>query len=64
MSPAELVFARKIPSIFNKLIPSKKGNKKKINPSNETYSPGEKIYFLNYHLGKATWLEIIIEKNW
>ena len=53
VSPAELMFARKIQSIFDKLIPSKKGNKE-INTSNKTYSPGENIYFLNYHLGKAT----------
>ena len=62
MSPAELMFARKIQSVFDKLILSKKGNKKKINTS-KSYSPGEKIYFLNYHLGKATWLEGIIEKR-
>ena len=48
MSPAELMFARKIRSIFDKLIPLKKqGNKKKINTSNKTYSPGEKVYFLD-----------------
>ena len=64
MSPTDLMFVRKIRSIFDKLIPSKKGNKKKkINISNKTYSPGEEIYFLNYHLGKATWLEGIIEKR-
>ena len=34
MSPAELMFAGKIRSIFDKLISSKKGNKKKINTSN------------------------------
>ena len=61
MSPAELMFARKIRSIFNKLIPSKKGNKEKVNSSNKTYNPREKIYFLNYHLDKASWLEVIIE---
>ena len=37
---AELVFARKIRSVFDKLIPSKKGNKKKINTSKMTNSPG------------------------
>ena len=62
MSPAELMFARKIRSILDELIPLKKGNKKKNNTPNKTYSPGEKIYFLNYHSGKATWLERIIEK--
>ena len=61
MSPAELIFARKTWLIFDKLIPLKKWNKEKINTSNKTYSPGEKNYFLNYHLGKATCLEGIIE---
>ena len=63
MSPAELMFARKIQSVFDKLIPLKKGNKKKINTANKTYSPGEKTYFLNYHFGKATWLKGLIEKR-
>ena len=36
MSPAELMFARKIRSIFDKLIPSKKEIRKKMNTSNKT----------------------------
>ena len=40
MSPAELM---KIQSVFDKWIPSKKGNKKKINTSNKAYSPGKKF---------------------
>ena len=44
MSAAELMFARKIRSVFDRLVPLKKGiKKKKINTSNKTYSPGEKI---------------------
>ena len=43
MFPAELMFAKKIRSVFDKLIPSKKGNKKKINTSHKTYSPGGKF---------------------
>ena len=42
MSPAELIFARKIQSVFDKLTPSKKGNKKK-NYTSKTYSSWEKI---------------------
>ena len=42
VSPAELMFARKIRSKFDKLIPSKKGNKR-INSSNKTYSRGKII---------------------
>ena len=62
MSPAELMFARQIRSIFDELILSKEGNKKKKITSNKTYSPGEK-YFLNYILGKAYRLKGIIEKR-
>ena len=62
MSPVELMFARKIQPVFDNLIPSIKENKKKINTS-KTNSLGKKNYFLNYHLGKATWLEGIIEKR-
>ena len=61
MFPAELMFARKIRSVFDKLIPSKKGNKKKSIPLIRLIVQG-KNYFLNYHLGKATLLEGIIEK--
>ena len=52
MAPAKLIFTRKIHSVFDKLIPSKN----KIKES-------KKIYFLNYHLGKATWIEGIIKKK-
>ena len=62
MSPAGLMFARKIRSIFDKLIPSKKGNREKLIPLIRLIVQG-KNYFLNYHLGKATWLEGIIEKR-
>ena len=60
------MFARKIRSVFDELILSKKKKKKgnkKINVSNKTYSPEEKNYFLIYHLGKSTWLEGIVEKR-
>ena len=42
MSPAELIFVRKIRSVFDKLIPSKKGNKKK-NDIIMTFRWGEKF---------------------
>ena len=43
MSPVELMIARKIRLIFEKLIPSEKGNKKKINISYKTYIQGKNI---------------------
>ena len=45
ISPIELVFTKKIRSIFDKWITLKKGNKEKIDTSNKTYSPGEKNLF-------------------
>ena len=57
------MLTRKIRSVFDKLIPSKKGNKKKkLIPLIRLIALG-KNYFLNYHLGKATWLEGIIGKR-
>ena len=57
MSPAELMFAMKIRSVFDKFDSVKEGNKKKVNTSNK------KNNFLNYHLGKAPWLEGFMEKR-
>ena len=62
MFPAELMFARKIRSIFDKLIPLKKEIRKKLIPLIKLIVLRKKNYFLNNHLGKATWLEGIIEK--
>ena len=62
-APAELIFTRKIHSVFNKLIPSKNKLKESKNTLKKFYRPGEKIYFLNYHLGKAIWIESIIKKR-
>ena len=62
MSSSRTDVCKEIRSVFDELIPSKKGNKKK-KTSNNTYSPREKFYFLNCHFGKATWLEGIIEKT-
>ena len=62
MSLTEVKFARKIRSIFNKLILSKKEIRKKLIPLIDLESRG-KFYFLNYHFGKATRLAGIIEKR-
>ena len=63
MSPAELMLARKIRSIFDKLIPLKKEIRKKLISLIRLIVRWNKIYFLNYHLGKTIWLEGIIKKR-
>ena len=60
---AELIFAGKIRSVFDKLIPSFNEIKESKNTLNKFYRLGKKISFLNYHLGKTTWIEGIIEKR-
>ena len=45
------------------MIPSKNKIKESKNTLNKFYWRGEKIYFLNHHLGQATWIEGIIEKR-
>ena len=47
MSPAELMFARKIRSVFDRLLPSppKKKYLKKDNTSVKIFKPGDKVYF-------------------
>ena len=61
LSPVELMFARKIRSVFYKLILNK--NKKfKKNNTTKFHKPGKKIYFKEYKKGKVGWKEGIIEK--
>ena len=63
MSPAELMFARKIRSVFDKLRPTENKRGEIKNSNGKYFNPGEKIYFKNYKLGKATWEEGIIDKR-
>ena len=64
LSPAELMFTRKIKSIFDIQIPNK-NTKFKKNDANTTNfsSPYKKIYFKEYKNGKVSWKEGIIEKQ-
>ena len=42
---------------------SKNKIKENKNTLNKFYRAGEKFYFLNHHLGKATWIEGFTEKR-
>ena len=67
MAPAELLFARKIPLVFDKLRPTEKKMEERkitmVNIVSKEKKNGEKIYFKNYKFGKATWEEGTIDKR-
>ena len=63
-SPAEIMFARKIHSIFERILRSqKKKSYTKINEKVKTYKEGDKIFFRNYCAGKSYWESGIITKR-
>ena len=64
LSPAELMFARKIRSVFDRILPNtNKTTVTRENLSTRFYKPGDKILFLNYRTGKSFWEEGIIMKR-
>ena len=63
-SPAELMFARKIRSIFHRLLPDRKKKVcRKQNFPARHYSPGEKVFFKNFHNGKNYWTDGVIKRR-
>ena len=64
LSPAELMFARKIRSVFDRILQNtNKTIATRENLSTRFYKPGDKILFLNYRTGKSFWEEGIIMKR-
>lgn len=64
LSPAELMFARKIRSVFDRILPSAtKTRATRENLSTRFYKSGDKIFFLNYRTGKSFWEEGIIKRR-
>ena len=63
LSPAELMFALKIRSVFDRILPSTtKTTATRENLSARFYKPGDKILFLNYGIGKSFWEGIILKR--
>ena len=61
LSLAELVFARKIRSVFDKLLPRpKKKFPTKVNFNTKIYKPGDKDFFRDYRTGKSYWEDSIV----
>lgn len=58
------MFARKIRSVFDRILPSAtKTTATRENLSTRFYKPGDKIFFLNYRTGKSFWEEGIIKRR-
>ena len=64
MSPAELMFARKIRSVFDKLLPGRKQKsyKNTKNP-NKYFRPGDKVFLRMFKRGKGFWEDGVITKR-
>ena len=64
LSPTELMFARKIRSVIDRILPNtNKTTATREDLSTRFYKPGDKILFLNYRTGKSFWEEGIIMKR-
>ena len=63
VSPAETMFARKIRSVFDKLLPKQNKLRKTISAPKKRFNPGEKIYFKKYQNNTSSWERGIIKKR-
>ena len=65
VSPDETIFARKIRSVFDQLLPKENKLRKTTLAPNKTFNPGEKNYFKKYQNNTSCWERgIIKKKNW
>ena len=56
MTPAKIMFAQKIRSVFDKQIPNKEKVKYTVQQSkNEFYEVGKKVFYQMYQTGKRYW---------
>ena len=62
VSPAETMFARKIRSVFDKLLAKQNKQRKAILATKKRFNPGEKIYFKKYQNNTSCWERGIIKK--
>lgn len=63
LSPAEIMFARKVTSVFDKLLPKQtKQGPTSIVPRKK-YSPGEKVFFKMFKNNTSFWEPGMIEKR-
>ena len=65
MSPAELMFARKIRSVFNRLLPKKKRSDQNRRKQEDMkyFRPGDKVFLKSYKNGKEFWQDDVITQR-
>ena len=63
LSPAEIVYTRKIHSVFDRLLPNRKKNYMKITTNYKSYKKGDKVFFRNYRAGKCVWEDGIVTRR-
>ena len=63
VSPAETMFARKIISVFDKLLPKQNTLRKTTLAPKKRFNPGEKNYFEKYQNNTSCWERGIIKKR-
>ena len=61
-SPAKIMYARKIRSIFDRLLPNRKKNYTKIKTNYKSYKEGDKV-FRNSRSGKCFWEDGIVTRR-
>ena len=55
LPPAEIMFGRRIRSVFDKLLPTQKKLPRNIVVPRKRYNPGEKVYFRKYSNNQMSW---------
>ena len=55
LPPAEVMFARKIKSVFDKLLPTQVKPPRSTSLPTKHYNPGDKVYFKEYKNNKSFW---------
>lgn len=63
MAPAELMFARKVKSVFDKLLPGRNRIKNTMYTARKRYTPGEKVFFKCYRNNIEFWERGIVDKR-
>ena len=63
LSPAEIMYARKIHSVFDRLLPNRKKTYTKIKMNYKSYKEGNKVFFRNYRAGKCFWEDGIVTRR-
>ena len=55
LPPAQIMFARKVRSVFEKLLPKQTKTKRNHFMAKKNYVPGEKVYFKMFKQNKTFW---------